>query len=120
MSSTRHSGTSTHAVEVEARELRRKIEDYNYAYFVLDNPTVPDVEYDRLMRRLREIEAERPDLVTPDSPTQRVGGEKLAEFKEVRHSKPMLSLDNAFSEEELEGFHKRVVDRLEASYRNCQ
>ena len=102
-------------MEVEARELRRKIEDYNYAYFVLDNPTVPDVEYDRLMRRLREIEAERPDLVTPDSPTQRVGGEKLAEFKEVRHSKPMLSLDNAFSEEELEGFHKRVVDRLEAA-----
>jgi DNA ligase (NAD+) len=115
MPSTRRSATSAGAVADEARELRRKIEDYNYAYFVLDEPTVPDVEYDRLIRRLKAIEAEHPDLVTPDSPTQRVGGEKLAEFKEVRHSKPMLSLDNVFSNEELESFHRRVVDRLHAA-----
>lgn len=112
MSNARRPGKPTHAVETEVGELRRKIEDYNYAYYVRDDPTVPDAEYDRLMRRLREIEAAHPSLVTPDSPTQRVGGEKLAEFKEIRHSKPMLSLDNAFSEEELEGFHRRVVDRL--------
>ncbi len=103
------------ALRAEVRRLRRDIEDYNYAYFVRDEPKVPDVEFDRLMRRLREIEGEHPDLVTPDSPTQRVGGEKLAEFKEVRHSRPMLSLDNAFSDEELEAFHKRVVDRLKSS-----
>ena len=115
MSGTRRSATPADAIADEARELRRKIEDYNYAYFVLDEPTVPDVEYDRLMHRLREIEAQHPNLVTPDSPTQRIGGEKLGEFKEVRHSIPMLSLDNAFSDEELESFHKRVLDRLRAA-----
>ena len=115
MPARRRSAKSAGAVEDEAQDLRRKIEDYNYAYFVLDEPTVPDVEYDRLMRRLKELEAEHPELVVPDSPTQRVGGEKLAEFKEVRHSRPMLSLDNAFSDEELESFHRRVLDRLHAA-----
>jgi DNA ligase (NAD+) len=99
--------------EVEA--LRREIEDHNYAYFVKDEPIVPDAEYDRLMRRLRELEAAHPDLVTPQSPTQRVGAAPVSEFQEVAHRTPMLSLDNAFSEEELLRFNKRVLDRLKSS-----
>jgi DNA ligase (NAD+) len=96
----------------ELAELRRTIEAHNFSYHVLDEPTVPDAEYDRLMRRLGEIEREHPDLVTPDSPTQRVGAAKLDAFREVRHAKPMLSLDNAFSDDELGAFDKRVRDRL--------
>ena len=96
----------------EVARLRREIEDHNHAYFVLDDPTVPDAEYDRLMRRLRDIEAAHPELVTPESPTQRVGGEKLAAFREVRHTKPMLSLDNVLGDEELEAFDRRVRERL--------
>lgn len=99
-------------LQAELDELRRTIESHNYAYHVLDNPVVPDAEYDRLMRRLLEIEAEYPELVTPDSPTQRVGGTKLDAFREVRHARPMLSLENVFSEDELEAFDKRVRDRL--------
>ncbi len=92
--------------------LRREIDAHNYAYHVLDNPTVPDAEYDRLMRRLQEIEREHPELVTPDSPTQRVGAAKLEAFREVRHARPMLSLDNVFNDAELEAFDKRTRDRL--------
>ena len=103
------------ALLAELASLRRKIEDHNYAYFVLDDPTVPDAEYDRLMRRLREIEDAHPQLVTPDSPTQRVGATKLGAFAEVRHSKPMLSLDNVFSDEELAAFDRRVTERLKAA-----
>ena len=79
---------------------------------MLDSPTVPDAEYDRLMRRLQEIEREHPELVTADSPTQRVGATKLEAFREVRHAKPMLSLDNVFNDAELEAFDKRTRDRL--------
>ena len=96
----------------ELEQLRRDIEEHNYRYFVLDAPTIPDAEYDRLLRRLKSIEAEHPDLVTPDSPTQRVGAKPVGEFGQVRHSKPMLSLDNAFSEAELLAFDKRISDRL--------
>ncbi len=99
-------------LQAELDELRKTIEAHNYAYYALDNPTVPDAEYDRLMRRLQEIEAAHPELVTPDSPTQRVGGTKLEAFREVRHARPMLSLENAFSDAELEAFDKRVRDRL--------
>jgi DNA ligase (NAD+) len=99
-------------LQTELAELRRAIEAHNYAYHVLDDPTVPDAEYDRLMRRLLEIEAKHPELVTPDSPSQRVGAAKLDAFHEVRHARPMLSLDNVFSDDELEGFDKRVRDRL--------
>ena len=99
-------------LQAELDELRRTIEAHNYAYHVLDNPTVPDAEYDRLMRRLQEIEAAHPELVTPDSPTQRVGAAKLDAFREVRHARPMLSLENVFSDDELEAFDKRVRDRL--------
>ena len=98
----------------ELDALRREIEAHNYAYHVLDSPTVPDAEYDRLMRRLQEIEGANPELVTADSPTQRVGAAKLEGFREVRHARPMLSLDNVFSDEELEAFDKRLRDRLGA------
>jgi DNA ligase (NAD+) len=96
----------------ELAELRRTLEAHNFSYHVLDSPTVPDAEYDRLMRRLQEIESELPELVTPDSPTQRVGAAKLEAFREIRHAKPMLSLDNVFSDDELAAFDKRLRDRL--------
>ena len=99
----------------ELEQLRRVLEEHNYAYFVVDDPIVPDAEYDRLLRRLIELEQAHPELVTPDSPTQRVGATPIGQFREVRHSKPMLSLDNAFSETDLAGFDKRVMDRLRAA-----
>jgi len=108
------SRTGASKLQSEVRELRRAIEAHNYAYHVLDNPTVPDAEYDRLVRRLQEIEQSHPELVTPDSPTQRVGAAKLDGFREIRHTKPMLSLDNVFNDTELEGFDKRIRDRLNA------
>jgi DNA ligase (NAD+) len=106
------SAPSRSKLRSELAELRRILEAHNYSYHVLDEPTVPDAEYDRLMRRLQEIEREHPELVTADSPTQRVGAAKLAAFREIRHAKPMLSLDNVFSDDELAGFDKRVRDRL--------
>lgn len=95
------------------RELRVEIERHNYRYFVLDNPEVPDAEYDRLLRELREIEQQYPELVTPDSPTQRVGAAALTAFSEVKHRLPMLSLDNAFEAEDVEAFDRRVRERLD-------
>ena len=102
-------------LRAELERLRATIDTHNHAYHVLDSPTVPDVEYDRLMRRLQEIEREHPELVTPDSPTQRVGATKLDAFKEVRHARPMLSLDNVFNDADLEAFDKRTRDRLIAA-----
>ncbi|HSC05630.1 MAG TPA: NAD-dependent DNA ligase LigA, partial [Steroidobacteraceae bacterium] len=95
-----------------AADLRRQIEQHNYRYYVLDDPEVSDAEYDRLLRELQEIEARFPDLVTPDSPTQRVGATPVSEFGEVVHRLPMLSLENAFSEEEVSDFDRRVRERL--------
>ncbi|NWG30999.1 MAG: NAD-dependent DNA ligase LigA [Rhodocyclaceae bacterium] len=95
-----------------AAALRAEIERHNYAYYVLDAPTIPDAEYDRLFRELQQIEAAHPELVTPDSPTQRVGGRPLAAFREVRHAVPMLSLNNAFSAEEVEAFDRRCREGL--------
>jgi DNA ligase (NAD+) len=106
------SGSSVSKLRSELAKLRREIEAHNFSYHTLDRPTVPDAEYDRLMRRLQEIESQHPDLVTPDSPTQRVGAVKLEAFREVRHAKPMLSLDNVFHDEELEAFDKRIRDKL--------
>jgi DNA ligase (NAD+) len=99
----------------EVERLRRLIEEYNYAYYVLDEPSASDAEYDRLMRELQEIEAQHPELVTPDSPTQRVGASPVGEFREVRHRVPMLSLENAFDESDLNAFGKRIADRLRAA-----
>lgn len=92
--------------------LRSQIRKYDYSYYVLDDPTVPDAEYDRLMRELIALESKLPELITQDSPTQRVAGSALDSFKQVTHAVPMLSLSNVFSLEELEAFDKRVKDRL--------
>jgi DNA ligase (NAD+) len=97
----------------EVARLRAELDDANYRYYVLDDPTLTDADYDRKLRRLQALEAAHPELVTPDSPTQRVGAPPDAGFPEVQHAVPMLSLDNAFSEEELAAFVKRVGDRLE-------
>ncbi len=93
--------------------LRERIQQYDYRYYVLDDPSVPDAEYDRLMLQLRELEARHPELLTPDSPTQRVSGQVAAGFAEVRHGVPMLSLDNAFSDEDIIAFDRRVRERLQ-------
>ena len=100
------------AVAEKLERLRQQIDHHNYRYYVLDDPEVPDAEYDRLMRELQAIEEQHPDLITPDSPTQRVGGAPLSAFGEVVHKVPMLSLDNAFTEDELRAWDKRVRDRL--------
>ncbi|MFC1719845.1 NAD-dependent DNA ligase LigA [Pseudomonadota bacterium] len=97
-------------------ELRAEIDQHDYRYYVLDAPTVPDAHYDRLLRELQTLEAEFPELITPDSPTQRVGGTPLEGFVEVRHATPMLSLANAFSDEEIEQFHERVLRGLETTH----
>jgi DNA ligase (NAD+) len=96
----------------ELEKLHREIEEHRYSYFVLDKPTVPDAEFDRLFSRLEEIERQYPELVTPDSPTQRIGPEPAAEFSEVSHAVPMLSLANAFDEDSVAAFHERVRSRL--------
>ncbi len=98
-----------------ADELRRLIEHHNYRYYVLDDPEVPDAEYDRLMRELEGIESSYPELLTPDSPTQRVSGTPQEAFETVRHRVPMLSLGNAFSDEEVADFQRRVEQGLECS-----
>ncbi len=100
------------AVKRELASLRRQLEDWNYQYYVLDDPGVPDAEYDRSMRRLVELEAAHPELLVPDSPSQRVGGEPLPGFTEVKHELPMLSLENAFDGEALHDFNRRVLERL--------
>lgn len=92
--------------------LRQAINEHNYRYYVLDEPQVPDAEYDRLFRELQKLEADNPELITEDSPTRRVGVNAETSFEEVVHRIPMLSLDNAFSDEELQDFDRRVRDRL--------
>jgi len=94
-------------------ELRSEIDAHNYRYYVLDEPSVPDAEYDRLFKELRALETEHPELVTPESPTQRVGGEALAAFGQVRHEVPMLSLGNAFEEQDLTDFDRRAREGLD-------
>jgi len=95
------------------RALRDEINQHNYRYYALDDPSVPDAEYDRLMKQLRALEADHPELITEDSPTQRVGSQPLESFSQITHEVPMLSLDNAFSEEDLKDFNQRVLDRLQ-------
>jgi len=102
--------------EKRVQQLRAEIETHNYRYYVLDQPSVPDAEYDRLMRELERLEAEFPQLATADSPTCRVGAAPLSGFEEVRHRHPMLSLANAFSEDEIRAFHERVLKGLEVAH----
>lgn len=98
----------------EVAALRAQLLDWAEAYFERDAPVVPDADYDQAMKRLEALEREFPDLVTPDSPTQRVGSAPLSEFESVEHRLAMLSLDNAFSSEDMDDFHRRVTERLGA------
>lgn len=98
--------------EQRIQELRDLLNEYNYQYYVLDSPTVPDSEYDRLMQELMKLEEQFPELITPNSPTQRVGGEPLDAFEKVEHAVPMLSLSNAFNEQDLRDFDRRVRERI--------
>lgn len=95
------------ALLLRLEELRRALHEANYEYYVLDAPTLSDAEWDRLLRDLKELEAEHPELVTPDSPTQRIGAEPATQFEKVRHIAPMYSLDNAFSADELRAWEDR-------------
>ncbi|MGB5335857.1 MAG: NAD-dependent DNA ligase LigA [Woeseiaceae bacterium] len=105
--------TASAATRKKIEALREQIRYHDYRYHTLDDIEIPDAEYDRLVRELRKLEEQHPELVTPDSPTQRVGAEPSAALTTVKHRLPMLSLDNAFSEEELRDFHARVAEKLE-------
>lgn len=99
-------------IKAEIATLREQINDHNYRYYVLDDPLISDAEYDHLFLRLKKLESEHPQLITTDSPTQRVGAAPLKEFAEVAHQVPMLSLDNAFTQDDIVAFDKRIQDRL--------
>src|SRR5690554_3005636 len=105
-------GSDDGSVEKRLAELRALLEQLSYEYYVLDAPTRSDAEYDQLFRELLELEAAHPELVTPDSPSQRVGAPPAAGFAPVRHAEPMLSLGNAFTEEEVVAFDRRVREQL--------
>ena len=96
-------------------ELTRLLNQANYKYYVLDNPDMPDFEYDRLLRELENLEAEHPQFVQPDSPTLRVGGQALSKFEKVNHPVPLMSLQDVFSVEELDEF----IDKIQASHPNA-
>jgi DNA ligase (NAD+) len=100
-----------------AEELRAELRRHEHLYYVLDAPEITDAEYDALMNELKRIEAAHPELLTPDSPTQRVGGKPAEGFKKVAHSRPMLSLDNAYSAEELAAWDARVRELAGAAGR---
>lgn len=108
-----------HANELEILELTQQLNQHNYNYYVDDNPTIPDAEYDRLLKRLKELETQSPEFAKADSPTQRVGGEALAKFEQITHLKPMLSLDNVFDETEFNGFHSRITDKVGTAQSYC-
>ena len=103
------------SIEEQLTQLRTTLRHHEYLYHVMDAPEVPDAEYDRLLRELRALEEQHPELITPDSPTQRVGAAPLTAFSQVRHEVPMLSLDNVFDEASFLAFNKRVRDRLKNS-----
>lgn len=103
------------SAEKEVQSLRDQINDHNYRYYVLDDPEISDAAYDRLLTQLKDLEKAHPELITSDSPTQRVGAAPLKEFGSVQHELAMLSLDNAFNEEELKDFDRRVRDRLKTT-----
>jgi DNA ligase (NAD+) len=102
-------------IQQKVVQLRDAINEYNYYYYVLDDPRIPDSEYDRLLRELQTLEAQNPELIRPDSPTQRVGAPPLSAFAEVVHTTPMLSLGNAFEDKEVHDFDKRVRERLKGA-----
>ena len=99
-------------IQAKMQALSNELNQHNIRYYVDDNPSIPDAEYDRMMQQLKQLEAENPMYARADSPTQRVGGMALDKFNQVAHLKPMLSLDNAFSEQDFNGFYKRITDRV--------
>ncbi len=108
-------GKDIDSIVARIGELRNQIEYHDYRYYVLDDPVISDAEYDRLFRELLELEKEHPEFASPDSPTRRVGGGLQEKFKKVRHHAPMLSLANAFDEDELRAFYKRISTMLQTS-----
>ncbi len=100
------------AIQTQITELRQQLEDHNYQYYVMDAPSIPDAEYDRLFNQLKALEQAHPEFISPDSPTQKVGGAALDKFEQVTHRVPMLSLDNAFDEADFSAFYKRINERL--------
>ena len=94
--------------------LRQQIQAHNHAYYTLDEPSITDAEYDRLIRSLRALEKQHPEYASPDSPTQSVGGPVLAAFSKIEHEMAMLSLDNVFSADELNEFIQRIQNRLKS------
>jgi DNA ligase (NAD+) len=94
------------------KQLKNEIEKHNQAYYELDRPRISDAEYDRLMQELIKLETEFPELASPDSPSQRIGGKPLAGFQTIRHREPLLSLGNAFSPADMRAFHQRVVQAV--------
>ncbi len=101
-------------IKHRVKQLQQSLNDHNYYYHVLDDPRISDAEYDRLMQELIRLETENPGLKTPDSPTQRVGGPPLPAFDHAPHTLPMLSLDNAFSDQDILAFHARVIKKSAA------
>ncbi|MFU8762998.1 MAG: NAD-dependent DNA ligase LigA [Haliea sp.] len=104
-------GTELSAAQ-EVSRLREQLESWNYQYYVLDDPSAPDAQYDRSLQRLRELETANPELLSPESPTQRVGAAPLAQFQQVQHELPMLSLENAFTADDMRDFNRRLLERL--------
>jgi hypothetical protein len=104
------------AVELQIGELRETIRRHEHLYYVLDAPELPDAEFDRLMQELKRVEAAHPELITTDSPTQRVGGKPAEGFPKIVHSRPMLSLDNAYNEQELRDWDRRVRESAQGRH----
>ncbi|MEK0434664.1 MAG: NAD-dependent ligase LigA, partial [Pseudomonadota bacterium] len=105
---------SEHASERQRMTwLRDQLNRHAHAYYVLDQPTIPDAEYDTLFAELQQLETRHPDWITPDSPTQRVGGAPLPEFTQVQHDVPMLSINNGFDDEDIRAFDRRVNEGLD-------
>src|SRR5215831_6186746 len=111
-SSLNYSGVHMKDPAREVEKLREELRRHEHLYYVLDQPVISDADYDALMRQLQDLETEHPDLATPDSPTHRVGGKPREGFVKVRHSGPMLSLDNALDADELRDFDRRVRELL--------
>ncbi len=107
-------------VEDLVEQLRRAIEQHNYQYYVLSNPTISDAEYDHLMQQLIDLEQKNPELITSTSPTQRVGSDRTTEFKSVKHSSPMLSLSNTYNYDEVRSFWYRLPIEEPGFRLNCE
>jgi len=102
-------------IEEQINQLRQQIDEHNYSYYVLDEPRISDAVYDQLLQALKQLEADNPQFITPSSPTQRVGAKPLREFAEVQHAVPMLSLENAFNDEDVLTFDRRIHERLDSA-----